>query len=298
MDIDASDIDGIVRRLASLGFDDNEAQVYVHLLRLGPCKVSELARVLDIHRTTVYRTLRAMEDRGVVRGLLGKTARYEAVEPGRLFRDLLREHERELDRVERTRSELAPVLEALRAEAAESPAERSTWRVVEGRIEILRDLDRMLAGAQRSVLGLVLPPLPKPYPPEVKDLRDQLLARARDGVRCRLVMSVDPDILEGYRREAEDPVWEKTDVQMRFAASDRPVRLFVVDERQALVWMRICEDAGEGPGDEAVALWTDVPDFVSAQLFHFERAWERARPPEELAAAVEARTDAAAGPDP
>ncbi len=51
-------------RLAEFGLDTSEAKLYASLLKTGPLKVADLARVSGFNRVQAYRILQRLESRG------------------------------------------------------------------------------------------------------------------------------------------------------------------------------------------------------------------------------------------
>jgi len=67
-------------QLRNLGFSDNEALVYLELLKLGPQAVSVLSKRTALNRTTIYSVLRSLQRKGVVSTFLKKNVKYYAAE--------------------------------------------------------------------------------------------------------------------------------------------------------------------------------------------------------------------------
>ncbi len=53
-------------KLCQFGFTENEARVYVELLRIGPQPVSVLAKRIKLNRTTVYSIAKSLEKKGII----------------------------------------------------------------------------------------------------------------------------------------------------------------------------------------------------------------------------------------
>ena len=68
--------------LQEFGLTENEAQVYLILLRLGSATASEIVEKTSIHRINLYDILERLQEKGLVSFvILGKRKAYEAVEP-------------------------------------------------------------------------------------------------------------------------------------------------------------------------------------------------------------------------
>jgi len=72
--------------LQKFGLTENEAQVYLILLRLGSATASEITQKSGIHRINVYDILERMQEKGLVSYvMIGKRKHYEAADPKRIL---------------------------------------------------------------------------------------------------------------------------------------------------------------------------------------------------------------------
>jgi len=77
--------------LIQLGFTENEAKIYLGLVETGPITVAEIAKKTGLHRPAVYKTLPALQTRGLVT-LTKKGARaFYVAEPPEKLETLLNE---------------------------------------------------------------------------------------------------------------------------------------------------------------------------------------------------------------
>ena len=76
---------GIELALKEYGLSDKEIQVYIELLPLGSVNLQEIAKRLDLPRTTVYNTLSYLSTKGLVSKIIKKGITYfEATDPKKL----------------------------------------------------------------------------------------------------------------------------------------------------------------------------------------------------------------------
>lgn len=76
----------LIAWLTSTGLDDKRASIYLTVLSCGESTATELAKKLNITRTTIYDNLRILEDRGYVRVVRrGKRSVYLALNPKELL---------------------------------------------------------------------------------------------------------------------------------------------------------------------------------------------------------------------
>lgn len=72
--------------LEEIGMDENEAKIYIALLRLAASSATELSRQTKIERTAVYRIIERMIDSGLVTFVTeNKVKKFRAVKPEKLL---------------------------------------------------------------------------------------------------------------------------------------------------------------------------------------------------------------------
>lgn len=108
--------------LASFGLSKTEQEVYIHLLQRGRLTPLVLSRELDINRTTLYRILDSLSQKGLVSETLEhKSRRYEANNPSNLSL-IVTQKQVELDTI---KSELPTITQRLsHITAASDPSTR------------------------------------------------------------------------------------------------------------------------------------------------------------------------------
>jgi len=85
-----------LRILEHIGLTRNEAIIYVELLRIGPTLARNVARITNMHRTSVYNCLQRLQKKGLVSTTgYDKKTYFEAVDPGKLH-SLIKEREQRL----------------------------------------------------------------------------------------------------------------------------------------------------------------------------------------------------------
>ena len=253
----------ILDAMARFGFQDREAKLFLLLLRQGRATARELTRASGIDRVVAYRTLDAMRARGLVQMTPERPRRYVALSPTVLFERSLTERRRALEEDVALAHQLAEELPAI-TQAVVEGAPR--FQLVTGAAAIYPFLRESVARAEKEVSVMLT----------YRSLRasigarsfDALAALVRRGGRFRLLVEDDPRLpitlkpFEAARRRFPN-------VELRTIKPQR-ARLTVVDGREALVF--VVPESPHRSIDE-IALWTDTPDFATAQRAYFEAAW-------------------------
>jgi sugar-specific transcriptional regulator TrmB len=100
--------------LKSLGLNENEAKVYLELLRLGSSKVNRISRRLNLPRTTVYTVLNSLIQEGFASYTVKSGVKYfEAAEPKKLLAIL--------DEKRNSLRDILPGLEKIKESVLEKP---------------------------------------------------------------------------------------------------------------------------------------------------------------------------------
>lgn len=113
--------------LASLGFSNTEAALYLAALELGPSPVQVLAKRANVSRATTYEVINALQERGLMSSIMRKKRRFYVAEPP----------ERLLAHVESRVKDMHTTLTQARAAIEElsiaKQGEKPTIKIFEGR---------------------------------------------------------------------------------------------------------------------------------------------------------------------
>jgi len=279
----------VVQRLTVLGLSEAEAATYVHLTMVGPAKASDVAAALHLHRSEAYRTLQRLSQRGFVAATLSRPTRFEAAPPERLFRELQEAERSRAEHITQARGSLGADLEALRAGGSEDFT-RAGVRVIQGRREIYRHLERMVRAA-KAELRAVSTHEHAVGMSELAGILDIAVARAGEGLTLRAVVR---STATGAARRAGLPKVEGAEV--RALDTPRVMRFVIADKAELLLWV-VSDPSQRLASEKDVALWTDAADLVGLQGLLFEAVWRAAGPVDggEAEALAEARRSREAG---
>jgi sugar-specific transcriptional regulator TrmB len=124
--------------LKTLNLSNNESKIYLELLKMGTSKVNEIAKRLNLPRTTVYNILDSLISKGFVSYVIKSGIKYfESTDPQRL---LLKEEEK-LNKLK----SIIPELEKIKQTIGEKPMVE-IYEGVEGMKSIIEQVLRMPKG--------------------------------------------------------------------------------------------------------------------------------------------------------
>lgn len=262
--------DDVRSELEQLGLNPNQARLLLALLRLGPAKAPDLARVSGVPRTSIYPVLEELSSKSLAERVSGPGPAVWAA-PGRdeildrlhqAEQERLREHESRTERVRRLLAESFP----------DAPSVSLTHaHVIKGMAQVRRAYERMLSETEHELVMFTRPP----YTWATGRPNPAVLAMLERGVKARVLYQAtqweDPTA-EAFRQEAE--VYHSAGVVPRLA-DELPIKLVVADRRMALVAMTLEAVAEDG---YPLTLWIEHAGYAAIHADAFEQRWAAARP--------------------
>lgn len=141
--------EALVERLQAIGLTSSEAKAYLAVVRLGSCRVVEIAREAQLQRTEIYRLMSSLVSMGLVEESVDVPKQYRPVSVRDAIPRLVKETSNRLRRITETSDQLVSKLEALRGEI-EAQGEPEV-RIIAGRNNVRRDFLELLSSAQSEV---------------------------------------------------------------------------------------------------------------------------------------------------
>ena len=258
-------IERLVQRLQGFGITRDEAKIYVFLLRTGPCPARIVAKKFEINRMKTYRTLKDLEEKGMVHRIMGRPVRFTAAP----MRETLERH------VDEVRGKLSDLEEGEReildgwemiSRGIEPALEEPRFRIFQGRQQNY-DLITQMCG--RSVEEIsILTTVNDMTRLSLLGMDDKLKTLARGGTNVRILTQVDKDsivVVENYLDR----------IDVRNVSLPAPTRLVIVDEDETLTTVAL-DDSMSITTQEDTGLWTNASSYVKAMKIFFDALWRMA----------------------
>lgn len=225
-------MDSLTQQLETLGFGKTEADVYLALLQHNSLNGYQIAKLMDLSRSSVYAALASLSHKSVIHLIPGETNEYKAEAPEVLFATL---KARYADCADRTLAALKDI---------ESKEPEARFFNIEGLPNLLAKSQYFIGQAREEVcLNTSL---------DLDLLRGALLTQARKGVRIVVVSAHDV--------ADEDGAIEVHHLSTEHCAGNERIML-VADDRRALV-------AGNRHGGKLIGTFTENPVFVQIVAEH------------------------------
>ncbi len=128
--------------LEDFGLAEDEARVYVGLLRMGSGKVSEISHFTNTDRVKGYKILENLRNEGFVTSTLSSPILFSANEPKLIFDEILKKKKSIIERLEKNHYRLISLLENLKGRKAEANLPKLT--VISGRDNIYDQIKKII----------------------------------------------------------------------------------------------------------------------------------------------------------
>lgn len=255
----------LASNLQALGLDEEQAEVYITLLRAGPSKASDITPHFGWSRSKVYRILEDLNKKGAISKTLESPTVFHPASPEELF-SLRRE---ELDLKEQRFNVLEDSffddLKTIETKTQETQYEH--YSRVEGVQTILQVLQQLFTEAEESIDVAGSHETLTMAHPIVEDTWRVMLGKAAEDVRLRVLAEFEE--LPTFR--IQDASW-RDNARFRRLDSDKRFLFALVDGEDLLHWIR----AAPGPRAEDVAVMTNGPAVRDAYEVLFGRLWSEA----------------------
>lgn len=258
-------IERLVQRLQGFGITRDEAKIYVFLLRTGPCPARIVAKKFEINRMKTYRTLKELEEKGMVHRIMGRPVRFTAAPMRETLERYVDEVRGKLSDLEEGEREILNGWEMI-SRGIEPALEEPRFRIFQGRQQNY-DLITQMCGRAVGEIS-ILTTVNDMARLSLLGMDDKLKTLARGGTNVRILTQLDKDsivVVENYIDR----------IDVRNVSLPAPTRLVIVDEDETLTTVAL-DDSMSITTQEDTGLWTNASSYVKAMKIFFDALWRMA----------------------
>ncbi|PVX25250.1 MAG: hypothetical protein CW691_05205 [Candidatus Bathyarchaeum sp.] len=263
--------DDYVNDLISAGLTSQEAKVFLSLVQLGSVPVSKIAQQSNIDRSNVYRTLKKLEEKEIVRKELGKSTTYGSVPLPLAIEILINGKKREYNTVLENLKKLAKQLDYVK----KIDKQQDFFKILPSGSQVFcRNWEKTLLHIKKSV-DVIATEKREPKNNQVFEIYQNLL---QDKVRVRWIFdrSFRNDNEFAMRIEQIAHLLKYPTLEIRFSFDSQKPYGAICDNQLAI----ICLDS-EPPIKYSRTLWTNNEQILLNFKEHFNSSWENATTYEE-----------------
>ncbi|MCQ5363235.1 MAG: hypothetical protein HA492_03925 [Candidatus Verstraetearchaeota archaeon] len=260
----------IIERLMGFGLTREEAMVYIFLLRAGPCPARLLANKLGGNRMKAYRTLKTLQERGLVEVTLGRPVKFVAAPLDSALNNLIETYRSKLSSMEESKKEILEYWSRL--PTTDASIGEPKFRILQGRQQVYDLLLKMFDRAKSEVR--ILTTRNDLYRLSFAGLDGKLRRLGEKGIKLKILTQLDVqgvEVVSSYLSFAE----------VRNISLPAILRLVTVDECESLTTF-VMDDSMSMTTDEDSGLWTDASNYVKAMNASFWALWNNSSPIQEI----------------
>lgn len=264
----------VIETLMSFGLTRIDSQIYILLAKKGPQKAIEVGKALKTSKPQLYRSLQALESKGIVSATLEHPAKFSAL-PFEKALDLLAKAKmkkalEEAQQIQETKQDILGNWQ--RISMGGSPDVSEKFMVIEGRDNIYARIQQMIAESRSHISTITtVPNLIRASQFGVFDTGFKHPLKAR--VKFRLLTQVSEqyipamkEFLKGIRAAELNFEGRNPDLGSKLSP-----RLIIRDEEEIMLFITSKRDIATG--QDNVGLWTNCKDLVQAFSSTFEDNW-------------------------
>lgn len=266
----SQEFEKLQEELGEYGLTDNEAKVFMHLLKLGPMKASEIGLSLGISRTEVYNILTSLQNKGIIEASLDRPARFSATGFEKALDILIEAEKRRVMTMEKSKEELMEIWKTVRVPS--KVEEQEKLQLLKGIEQIYARFADMLDEAKEEVNIVALrTELVRAYN---AGILQKLRNLSKDNVRIQILthgISGTSSITSFLKKHAEV-------IEVKTMSLSAPC-FVIVDNKQLLLFTKP-PGVSRAERKEATAIWTNSDALVQS----LKKLFRSMMQPEEVSA--------------
>jgi sugar-specific transcriptional regulator TrmB len=267
-------------QLEQLGVPENISKIYVALLGKREMSAMEIHEATGVPRSKIYEIAQKMMQRGMcIEKKTGRSKKYQAIEPERVFENLIRESEAEFKKKKESAETMIDLLSPIYSKGLENTD-------ISEYVEVIKDLSSiheryvgLVASTTFELLGFV-------KPPHTTQNNGKKLAEQEVEEAGRLSKGVDVKVLYEYTMDEAFGL-SLNHIERCIAAGEQarfvpqlPIKMYVFDRKFVLMAM----SNGESASSPLTMLVVEHSAWANAAKMLFDHLWENAIDMEQLKA--------------
>ncbi|HYA33147.1 MAG TPA: helix-turn-helix domain-containing protein [Candidatus Bathyarchaeia archaeon] len=257
----------LTKLLSDFGLGEKEAQLYVHLLKYGPKRATDLARSLKTYREDAYRRCAKLIDIGMITKSKADSSRYVPISLNEALDAALLAHHKKLDPLRETKQEvIEPAQNSLEAAASQM------FKMLTTVGEVVSAISHLINTAEASIAFVAHPHFKLM---SMGGFVNHYRSAVQRGVRVRGVLPCSANNVSAVRQ------YLNSGVELRLQDEYRGITTLVADEKRSVSVIHANLKAMLSLDEPVAALWSDSSEQAEFLMSAFDFAWKQAVPAEQ-----------------
>lgn len=261
-------VEKMIKELMEVGLTENEAKVYICLLRKQQFTATEISRCAKVNRSKIYSVLQSLNSKGLCHEKLGKVRKYQAENPETAFDHLKTIQTKKMQILDSLPAALGPIFD--NQMTTQSPLE--FIQVFNTPATIIQKHHTLETEAQKSVLSFCKPPYAMS---NSLYLHEEQIITMEKGVAFRSIYEVSQLDLQFFCQQVKNFQLQGEAVRV---ADHLPIKLHVFDDQTVMFSMINTID----PHSNLTYMVIEHPDIAETLIATFELFWKNSMTVEEF----------------
>jgi sugar-specific transcriptional regulator TrmB len=251
--------------LKEFGFSEEEAEIYVFLLATGPTPARVIARRFDVNRMRVYRTLKDLEEKGLVHRIMERPFRFVAEPIDGLLKKYIQKTKEKLLNLQINEQRIIEDLEKIQSDISTIVVE-PRFRIYQGRQQVYELLAQMCDRVEKEISIVTTSSDILRF--SLWGIDDKLTNLSKLGIKVRMLTQVD-------KTDINDVEEFSRYIDIRHIELPSPVRFVMIDGVENLTSVAMDDSMSMTTNDDT-GLWTNAPSFTTIMKVFYESIWRMA----------------------
>jgi len=256
-------VEHVINDLQTYGLTEDEARIFVSLTILGPSKASVLAKKLGINRMKAYRTLKRLQNLGLVDAILKRPTEFVAISIEEALDILTETVKKKIQEMELKKTR---IIENYRKISVTQRDEEPKFRILYGRRSIYSFLAKMFERAEEEInLAITRNGL---YRFMFAGLDEVLKRCSKRGIKIKILTEINGQGIEAVKTFSDF-------ADIRHKQSLGKTRFIIVDSKETMTTV-VMDDSTTLNTERDIGLWTDSKDYTTTIKRFFHENWGEA----------------------
>lgn len=242
---------------------EEEARLFYGLNKFGPSDVSKLAKEFGLPKMKVYRILKKMKEKKLVKFLQERPFKFIAIPIQEAISAMIANKKEKIARIQKIKEELK---DFLKVDFSLNKSITVKFNIIQGRPQILSTAAKMYFNAKKEIC--IIAPKNVLVRNIAKNIDDILENCKKAGLKIRVLTNIDRENLESAKRFLQFS-------EVRHFPLNEMGQLIIIDDKEILTVISPSPSPSLNVKDET-AIWTNAACYASFQKSIFNELWKDA----------------------
>lgn len=264
----------MIEKLIEAGLNNYEARVYDTLLNEGLINATKISELAEIPQGRVYSVLKSLEQKGFCTIYSGSIKKYQAINPKRAFKELIKAKKKDLKEMEQLSKELEASFERKQTETA--PLD--FVQILTSKQSQINKFDDLIKASENTLYSFNKGPYATGFMRQIEEIKAAsapLIKIIENGTKVKALFEAETEHIDAFINMIE--YYESIGEEVRICAK-LPIKMLLSDNKMAMVSLRSLSASRF----KMTSMVVEHSDLTNALIELFESYWDKGMTIEEF----------------